>query len=85
MWDNPRLLNGTASVLTGLALAMLLAAGAHLLLRSPWFQLREVTVLGSPAHTDRAQIQRALQSAVGGANFLAIDIDAARSALERLP
>ena len=85
MWDNPRLLNGTASVLTGLALAMLLAAGVHVLLRSPWFQLREVTVLGAPAHTDRDQIQRALQNAVGGANFLAIDIDGARSALERLP
>jgi cell division protein FtsQ len=85
VWDNPRLLNGTASVLTGLALAILLAAGVHMLLRSPWFQLREVTVVGTPAHTDREQIQRALQAAVGGANFLAIDIDAARSALERLP
>ena len=85
MWDNPRLLNAAASLLTGLALAMLLAAGVHLLLRSPWFQLREVTVLGAPVHTGREQIQRALQPAVGGANFLAIDIDSVRGALERLP
>jgi len=85
VWDNPRLLNAVASVLTGIALALLLMAGAQTLLRSPWFQLREVTVLGAPSRTDREQIERALQSAVDGANFLAIDIDAVRGALERLP
>ena len=85
MWDNPRLLNGAASLLTGLALALLLAAGVHLALRSAWFELREVTVLGAPAHTDREQIQHALQTALTGANFLAVDIDSVRNALERLP
>jgi cell division protein FtsQ len=47
--------------------------------------LREVTVLGAPTHVDREQIQRATQTALTGANFLALDIDAVRSALERLP
>ena len=85
MWDNPRLLNGAASLLTGLALALLLAAGVQLALRSSWLELREVTVLGAPAHTEREQIERALQAALAGANFLAVDIDAVRNGLERLP
>jgi cell division protein FtsQ len=85
VWDNPRLLNTAANLLVGLALALLLVAGARMLLRSPWLELREVTVLGAPTHVDREQIQRATQTALTGANFLALDIDAVRSALERLP
>lgn len=85
MWDNPRLLNTAANFLIGLALALVLIAGVQVLLRSPWLELREVTVLGAPAHTDREQIRRTTQAALTGANFLALDIDAVRGALERLP
>lgn len=85
MWDNPRLLNTAANVLIGFALALLLVAGAQMLLRSPWLQLREVTVLAAPTHVDREQIRRATQTALTGANFLALDIDAVRGALEQLP
>ena len=85
MWDNPRLLNAAASLLSGLAVALLLGAAVHLLMRSPLFELREVTVIGKPAHTDREQIRRTTQQAVAGANFLAVDLDALRGALERLP
>ena len=35
MWDNPRLLNAVAGVLTGIALLLLAFAAAQLLLRSP--------------------------------------------------
>jgi cell division protein FtsQ len=85
VWDNPRLLNTAANFLVGVALALLLVAGAQVLLRSPWLELREVTVLGAPTHVDREQIRRATQAALTGANFLAVDIDAVRGALERLP
>jgi cell division protein FtsQ len=85
MWDNPRLLNASANLLIGVALALLAMAGAQLLLRSSWFELREVTVLGAPTHTGGEQIRRATQAALSGANFLAVDIDAVRGALEQLP
>ena len=85
MWDNPRLLNAAANLLIGVALALLAMAGVQLLLRSPWFELREVTVFGAPTHTGGEQIRRATQAALSGANFLAVDIDAVRGALERLP
>lgn len=85
MWDNPRLLNAAANLLVALAVALLLVAGVQLLLRSPLLELREVTILGAPAHTDREQIRRATQQAVSGANFLAVDLDGLRGALERLP
>ncbi len=85
MWDNPRLLNAAANLLIGIAIALLAAAGVQLLLRSAWFELREVTVLGAPTHTGGEQIRRATQAALSGANFLAVDIDALRGALEQLP
>lgn len=85
MWDNPRLLNAAANLLVALAVALLLVAGVQLLLRSPLLELREVTILGAPARTDREQIRRATQQAVSGANFLAVDLDGLRGALERLP
>ena len=85
MWDNPRLLNAAANLLVALAVALLLVAGVQVLMRSPLLELREVTIVGTPVHTDREQIRRATQQAVSGANFLAVDLDRLRSALERLP
>jgi cell division protein FtsQ len=85
VWDNPRLLNAAANVLVGLAVALLAVAGVRVLMRSPLLELREVTILVTPVHTDREQIRRAAQQAVSGANFLAVDLDALRGALERVP
>ena len=84
MWDNPRLLNAAADLLAGLAAAMLLFAAAHALSRSSLFPLREITVLGSLEHTSASEIGRATRESVVG-NFLAVDLDAVRAALERLP
>ena len=84
MLDNPRLLNAAADLLAGLAAAMLLFAAAHALSRSSLFPLREITVLGSLEHTSTSEIGRATRESVAG-NFLAVDLDAVRAALERLP
>jgi len=82
MWDNPRLLNLTANVLMALA-ALLFAYGAlQLLLRSPLFPLREITVLGELEHADREEIAGALEG-IGG-NFFAADLAAVRGRLEQV-
>ena len=44
MWDNPRLLNLAANSLIALALVLLAFAGTRMVLTSPWFPLRELTV-----------------------------------------
>ena len=84
MWDNPRLLHAAANTLSGLAVALLVFAGAHALSRSSLLPLREITVLGTLAHTSRDEIARATQAAAGG-NLLAADLGAIRAALEQLP
>jgi cell division protein FtsQ len=83
MWDNPRQLNAAASLLIGLACAMLVYAALQALLRSSLFPLREVVVQGQPANAQRAEIEAALEG-VGG-NFFAADLGAVRARLEQVP
>ena len=83
MWDNPRLLNGAADLLIGVAALLLAYAGLQMLLRSPLFPLREIALQGELKNTVRGDIEDALQG-VGG-NFFAADLGAIRDRLERVP
>ncbi|MGH8708192.1 MAG: cell division protein FtsQ/DivIB, partial [Burkholderiales bacterium] len=84
MWDNPRQLNAAAGLLTALALVVFAVAAMQLLVRSPSFPLREMTVLGTLAHTSRAEIEQAAHGRVVG-NFFGVDLAQVRAALEGLP
>ena len=84
MWNNARLLNAVAGLLTALALLVFLFASVQLLLRSPLFPLREVTVTGDLSRTPRAAIERAAQGRIGG-NFFAADLAQLRAGVEQLP
>ncbi len=84
MWDNPRLLNAAANALSGLAAALLVFAAAYAVSHSSLLPLREITVLGTLAHTSRDEIAGATRAAAAG-NFLAADLVALRGALEQLP
>jgi len=84
MWDNPRLLNAIAGFLTAIGAVAFVAAGAHLLLRSPVFPLREVQVRGTLVHTARADVEVAMRSRITG-NFFAADLGSIRGAFEQLP
>ncbi|MGH8705344.1 MAG: cell division protein FtsQ/DivIB [Burkholderiales bacterium] len=84
MWDNPRLLNAAANLLAASAALALLYAALQLLLRSPLFPLREVTLHGALAHTARADVEHAVAGRMGG-NFFAADLAAMRAGLEQLP
>lgn len=84
MWDNPRRLNAAAGALVAVAALLTVLAALQWLLRSPWFPVREVTVLGRLEHTTRADIERAAEGRIAG-NFFAADLAAVRAALETLP
>jgi len=84
MWDNPRLLNYVAGILTGIALLIFVLAAAQLALRSTAFPLRQITVRGTLAHTAAAQIERATRGRIAG-NFFSVDLAAVRAGLEQLP
>ncbi len=82
MWDNPRLLNLTASALFGLATVLFAYAGLQMLLRSPLFPLKEIVVRGDMKHADAAEIEAAVDGA--GGNFFATDLAALRARLEQV-
>src|SRR5260221_8400646 len=84
MWDNPRLLNMAAGVLTGVAALVFLVAGAFLLLQSELFPVREVQVRTELHRTAKVEIEVAVQSRIGG-NFFAVSPVEVRLALEKLP
>jgi len=84
MWDNPRLLNYVAGMLTGFALLIFILAGLRLLLRPDLFPLREITVRGSLQHTSAAQIEQATRGRIEG-NFFSVDLAAVRAGIEQLP
>jgi cell division protein FtsQ len=84
MWDNPRLLNSVAGILTGIALLIFGLAAARLLVRSTLFPLRQITVRGPLAHVSAAQIEQATRGRIVG-NFFSVDLAAVRQGLERLP
>lgn len=84
MWDNPRLLNYMAGILTGIALLIFVLAGLRLLLRPDLFPLREITVRGRLLHTTAGQIERAMRGRISG-NFFSVDLAALRRDIEHLP
>ena len=83
MWDNPRVLNMAANCLIAAAVVMLAFAGTQLVLNSPLFPLREITVSGDLAHTGRADLATATRGRVAG-NFFAADLASIRAGLEQI-
>lgn len=83
MWDNPRLLNFAANILIAAAAVIFAFAGAQLVLSSPWFPLREITVRGDLSHTTRSELEAAARGRVAG-NFFAVDLAALREGLEQI-
>jgi cell division protein FtsQ len=84
VWDNPRLLNGVAGFLTGMAALALAASALELLLGSPLFPLREITVHGALERVSRAEVEAATRGRVQG-NFFAVRLAQVRAGLESLP
>jgi len=84
VWDNPRLLNGVAGFLTGIAALALALIALRLLLGSPLFPLREITVSGALERVSRADVEAATRERVRG-NFFAVRLAEVRAGLETLP
>jgi cell division protein FtsQ len=83
MWDNPRQLHLAANALVGVALLIFAFAALQMVLRSPAFPLREVSLRAEPASASKLEIEAALEG-VGG-NFFAADLAAIRARLEQVP
>ena len=84
MWNRPQLLNALADLLTLVAAAALLGAAAVWLVRVPSLPVREVVFAEPLSHTRRAEIEQVLPAALRG-NFLSLNLEGVRGALEKLP
>lgn len=83
MWDNPRLLNLAANGLAAIAFVIFAFAATQLLLHTSLFPIRELTVRGELAHTNRGELEAATRGRTVG-NFFAVDLTAVRAGLEQL-
>ena len=84
MWNSPRLLNSTASLLYALAALIALLAASELALRSSMFPLREVSVLGAFRHTATADIEAAARTRIVG-GFFSVNLEDVRAMFEHFP
>lgn len=84
LWHQPAFLNLFADLLIVLATAALAWAALTALQRLPLFPLRELVLTGAPDLVSSAQLEHATRAAVSG-NFFTVDLNAARSAYEKLP
>lgn len=84
MWNNPRLLNATASALFALAALIGLFAASQWVLRSSLFPLREVSLLGAFRHTATSDVEAVARSRITG-GFFSVNLEDVRAAFERFP
>lgn len=84
MWNKPHLLNAIADLLIMAAIAGLLVAATVWLVRLPALPVRQVVIVDELPHTRRTEIEQALSAVLKG-NFLSVNLEAVRGALERLP
>ena len=84
MWDRPDLLHRVADGLLTIAVLLVIAGAVVAAVRSPLFDLRQVQVVGAVSRITPEQVAEIVRSELRG-NLVTLDVDAARSAFERLP
>lgn len=84
LWHQPALLNLLADVLIVLGSAGIVWAALTALQRLPLFPLRELVLAETPQRVSAEQIAHVARTTVVG-NFFTVDLDATRSAIEKLP
>jgi len=84
VWNSPRLVDATASLLYAAALAPFAYAGSRVLFGSPAFSLKTIVVDGELQRVARGDIVAALQGRVTGTIFT-VDLEAVRALLESVP
>jgi cell division protein FtsQ len=84
MWDDDRLLNALADTLYGVAAVLILYGVLMMVIQLPVFPLREVEVTGRITRTTPDQVHAIVAGELKG-NFFTLDLDATRTAFQKLP
>ncbi len=84
MWDNVRLLNGTANLLFTLVALALAWTGGKQLVESSAYPIRTISIEGNLTHVGRSQIVAALQGHLTG-TFFSMDIASVQAYFQSIP
>jgi hypothetical protein len=88
LWHDVRLLHSGANALLALALAAVLAAGAHWLVKRPYFTLRSVRIEAAPGtelrHVSTPLLRTSALRRLNG-NFFTVDLNEVRAAVVAVP
>lgn len=84
MWDNPRVMNVLASLLYLFATAMFVYMLFYVVVRLPYFPLRQIVISGGPQHITAEQVRFIAERQMRG-NFFTLDLVSAEQAFRKLP
>jgi cell division protein FtsQ len=84
MWDDPKALNALAATLAAIATALIVVGAIAWGARNDAFAIREVVVATPLERSSPAHLEAAIRADLAG-TFFTLDLDAARSALARVP
>lgn len=79
-----RLMNATTALLLSLLALALLALGARWVMRSPAFEIAQITVTGNTQHNSVRSLHEAVAGRLTG-NFFTLDLNAVRHAFQSAP
>lgn len=84
MWDRPEVLNRISNGLIAFACLLIAYATLSFVVHLPVFALREIRVVGTPAHVTRAQVETIVTKEMRG-TFFTLNLPTLRLAFEKLP
>lgn len=84
MWDNPRVMNLLASLLYLFAGALFIYVLFHVVVRLPYFPLRQIVIRGAPQHITVEQVRFIAERQLRG-NFFTLDLVSVEQAFRKLP
>ncbi len=84
LWNRPDLMNRLSSLLWGLGLLLILVSGVLMVIRMPFFPVRDV-VLSKPLERVQVEDIRAGIAPYIGGNFFTVDLKAIRQGAEQQP
>lgn len=84
MWDRPEVLNRISNGLIAFACLLIAYATLSFVVHLPVFALREIRVVGAPAHVTRAQVETIVTKEMRG-TFFTLNLPTLRLAFEKLP
>ena len=84
LWNRPDLMNRLSSLLWALGVLLILVTGFLMIMRMPFFPVREVVLTKPLERVQMEDIRAGIAPAIGG-NFLTVDLRAVRQGAERQP